>query len=140
MTTALFLELLVGPGGRYLRGIWSPSDILANLFYTVKPQISHAGAVHIINGQVPLTARYVKPYLRIGGFELLIADLQHFVCYYRSTAMLLDICARMHIAVIASDLSAAQIDSLNKHYLTITSSRDDIGTYLAYTLYAILNR
>ena len=140
MTITLFLAILIGPSGRYLRGIWSASEILANLFRAAKPKISHAGAVHIINGQVPLTARYVKPYLRNGGFELLIADLQHFVRYYRSTTMLLDICARMHIAVIASDLSAAQIDTLNKHYLTITSSRDDIGTYLAYTLYAILNR
>lgn len=133
-----FLQILVGPKGRYFRWLWEPNDILKHMLRSAQITMNHRRAVIIINGQRPLQAKYMRPYLNNGGLSRLVDDLRAFVTYYPSIAMLLDIYTRIHIAVAASNWSSTQIASLDHYYVVGMPTRDQIAIYFAHVMHTII--
>ena len=117
MTPNNFLQILVGPSGRYLRGLWEPEEILAQLFWSADIRISRASARKVINGQHPFPGKYTKPYCSEDGLDLLVEDLEAFLAHYHSRAMLLDIYIKTHQAVVTSNLPIAKISEIEIHYI-----------------------
>lgn len=137
MKIQVLLQTLVGTGGRYLRGKWSPEEILHRLVKSADVYVSRTVAVHVINGQTPFRRTYTKIY-RNNGIDLLEKDLKAFVKGYHSTAMVRDIHARIHMAVEASEWSPEQIAALDEYYIVDDPSRDQIAIYIAHVMYAII--
>ena len=117
MTPHEFLNILVGPSGRYLRGLWEPEEILAQLFWSAEVNLSRASARKIINGQHPFPTKYINPYRAEDGSDLLEEDLEAFLAHYHSCAMLRDIHIRMHHAVVTSNLPIEKINEIEIHYI-----------------------
>ena len=132
------IQILVGPSGRFLRGLWEPDEILANLLWSADVTVSRTIAVQIINGKRSLPARYIKPYLAYGGLSMLEIDLNAFVAHYHSHAMLIDTCTRIHLAVAASNWSPETIATLDSYYVADAPSREQIAIYIAHVMYAII--
>ena len=133
-----FLQTLVGPKGRYFRWLWEPNDVLKHMLRSAKITIKCRRAVEIINGQCPLHAKYMRTYLDNGGLSRLVDDLCAFVAYYPSTAMLLDIHTRIHMAVAASNWSSRQITALDHYYVADKPTRDQIAIYFAHVMHTII--
>ena len=138
MTLDELLQLLVGPAGRYLRGLWEPHEVLSNLLWSANIPIRRTAAVRIINGQRSLPVKCTKPYRVDGGLAILEEDLCAFMAHYHSTAMVRDIYIRINMAVVESDWSPEQIAALDEYHIVNASSRDQIASYIARVMYAII--
>lgn len=134
MKTHKFLQILVGPSGRYLRGLWEPEEILAQLFWSAEVNLSRASARKIINGQHPFPKKYIKSYCTNDGLDLLVEDLEAFLAHYHSRAMLLDIYVKAHQAVLTSDLLAEQILEVERHYTPNNPTAREMAVYFSRVL------
>lgn len=133
-----FLQTLVGPEGRYFRWLWEPNEVLSHLLRSANITMKRRSAVEIINGQRRLPAKYMRTYLNNGGLSRLVDDLCAFVTYYPSTAMLLDIHTRIHMAVAASNWSPTQITALDHYYVADKPTRDQIAIYIAHVIHTLI--
>lgn len=138
LTIERFFALLLGPSGRYLSGLWTPSEILQHMFPRSKIDVSCDVAARIINGVLPFPAIYAAAYCDEDGLNNLKFDLCEFVKRYHSRAMLQDMNLRLHLEVISSELPAEQIAELECYYVTDNPSRYDIGIYFAHILHYLL--
>lgn len=154
MTMALFLQITVGPCGRYLRGGLSPNEILDTLFPHAAKRRKKAGprvedvkdlkqvrnhiAVQIINAQRALPARYTRPYRSKQGLTWLLESTRDFVEIYHSEDMLVDIYYRVHTAVSKASWSPAKIDLVDSTFVNNDPTLDDIATYFATVIYHII--
>ena len=134
MTKHLFIQMLVGPSGRYLRGLWEPEEILAQLFWSADVNLSRASARKIINGQSPFPKKYMRPYLAEGDPGLLEEDLEAFLMHYHSRAMIRDIHAKMRQAVIASNLPPEQILESESLYIPHEPTIHEMAVYFSRVL------
>lgn len=133
-----FFALLLGPSGRYLCGLWTPTEVLQHMFPRSNINVSCDVAAKLINGVIPFPEEYWTVYCNEDGLKNLQSDLCEFVKYYHSTAMLRDMHIRLHLEVIGSDLPSEQIDALESYYVPTEPSRYDIGTYFSHVLHSIL--
>ena len=154
MTIALFLQTIVGPCGRYLRGGLSPNEILDTLFSRAGKRRKKAGfemddikalsrvrdqiAVEIINAQRALPARYMRPYHSKQGLAWLNESTRKFLDYYHSEDMLVDIYNRVHTEVSKSSWSTDKIAVVDSTYIDTNPSLDDIAAYFANVIYQII--
>ena len=139
MTIQHILALAVGHSGQYFKGYWYPEEVLENLFpHTAAHKTKRYVATQIINDQRKLPARYTDPYRVKGGLEQIEKDVRNFVGHYCSVAMVRDIHIRIHMDVVASSWSPAQITALDKYYIADNPSRDQVAIYIAHVMHAII--